>query len=82
MVAQPQVQLTPYAIASPVITALTAGMAISVKINVDSTGASTLNWNGKGAKGIKKANGTNVTNLKSQWHLYIEVRWHKFYITG
>lgn len=47
------------------ITALTAGMAVSVKFNVDSTGASTLNWNGKGAKGIKKSTGTDVTNLKA-----------------
>lgn len=54
-----------YAIATPAITALTIGMAISVKFNVDSTGASTLNWNGKGAKGIKKSNGSDVTNLKS-----------------
>ncbi|AET70756.1 hypothetical protein Desor_5380 [Desulfosporosinus orientis DSM 765] len=54
-----------YAIAIPAIAALTTGMAVSVKINVDSTGASTLNWNGKGAKGIKKSNGTDVTNLKA-----------------
>lgn len=52
-----------YVIATPAITALTAGMAISVKINIASTGASTLNWDGKGAKIIKKANGTNATNL-------------------
>lgn len=54
-----------YAISTPTITALTAGMAVSVKFNIDSTGASTLNWNGKGAKGIKKANGTDATNLKA-----------------
>jgi hypothetical protein len=53
-----------YAISTPTITSLTAGMAISVKFNVDSTGASTLNWSSKGAKGIKKSNGANVTNLK------------------
>ncbi len=54
-----------YSIASPPISALTAGMAIAVKINANSTGATTLNWNGKGAKPIKKANGTDVTNLKA-----------------
>ena len=54
-----------YAIATPVITALTTGMAVSVKFNLDSSGASTLNWNGKGAKGIKKANGTDATTLKA-----------------
>jgi hypothetical protein len=54
-----------YSIATPAISSLTAGMAIAVKINADSTGACTLNWNGKGAKPIKKANGTNVTNLKA-----------------
>ncbi|PKL00076.1 MAG: hypothetical protein CVV56_08150 [Tenericutes bacterium HGW-Tenericutes-1] len=54
-----------YAIATPTISALTTGMAVSVKININSTGASTLNWDGKGAKTIKKADGTNVTNLKS-----------------
>lgn len=54
-----------YAISAPAIAALTAGMAVAVKFNADSTGASTLNWNGKGAKGIKKSNGTDVTNLKT-----------------
>lgn len=54
-----------YTIATPAITALTAGMAVCVKFHVDSTAASTLNWNGKGAKGIKKANGVDATNLKS-----------------
>ena len=54
-----------YSIATPAISSLTAGMAIAVKINADSTGACTLNWNGKGAKPIKKANGTDVTNLKA-----------------
>lgn len=54
-----------YAITTPTITTLKAGMAISLKFNVDSTGASTLNWCGLGAKGIKKSNGTDVTNLKT-----------------
>lgn len=39
------------------------GMPICVKINVSSTGASTINVNNLGAKAIKKANGNNVTNL-------------------
>jgi hypothetical protein len=50
---------------NPAPTSLVAGMAIAVKINVDSTGASTININGLGAKAIKKANGTDVTNLKA-----------------
>jgi hypothetical protein len=54
-----------YSITSPVITALSAGMAISVKINDNSTGAATLNWNNTGAKSIKKANGVAVSNLKA-----------------
>jgi hypothetical protein len=49
---------------SPAPIALVAGMAVSVQINVASDAASTLNWNGLGAKGIKKANGTDITNLK------------------
>ena len=53
-----------YAIETP-ITALVIGMAVSVKFNLDSTGASTLNWNGKGAKGIKKATGADATALKA-----------------
>ncbi|MNS94357.1 hypothetical protein D3C86_1278590 [compost metagenome] len=40
-------------------------MAVTVKINVASTAASTLNWNGKGAKGLKKVDGTDITNLKA-----------------
>jgi hypothetical protein len=54
-----------YVLAAPAISALSVGMAVSVKFNVDSTAASTLNWNGMGAKGIKKSNGTDVTNLKA-----------------
>jgi hypothetical protein len=49
-----------YSIATPAISALTAGMAISVKINSDSSGPATLNWNGKGAKAIKRANGNDA----------------------
>lgn len=52
-----------YAISIPIV-ALVAGMAVSVKINIASTGASTLNWDTKGAKSIKKPDGSNMTNLK------------------
>lgn len=45
-------------------TTLAEGVRVAVKINADSTGASTLNVNGLGAKAIKKANGNDVTNLK------------------
>ena len=54
-----------YSIATPAIDSLVEGMAVSFRCNADSTGATTLNWDGKGAKSIKKANGTDVTNLKN-----------------
>ena len=43
------------------------GMAVAVKIHATNTGASTININGLGAKGIRKANGNNVSagNLKA-----------------
>lgn len=52
---------------SPVPSAYVEGMAIAVKINVQNTGASTLNVNGLDAKPIKKANGNDVAagNLKA-----------------
>jgi hypothetical protein len=52
---------------SPAPTEYMDGMAIAVKINVDNTGASTLNVNGLGAKAIKKSNGNDVSagNLKA-----------------
>jgi hypothetical protein len=50
---------------NPAPTAYTDGMAISVKINADATAASTLNANSLGAKSLKKSNGTDVTNLKT-----------------
>lgn len=56
-----------YTISKPVITAadLKDGIALSFKINADSTGASTLNWCSTGAIPIKKANGNDMTNLKN-----------------
>lgn len=55
-----------YAIAlTPAPTSYTDGMAVSVRINADSSGTSTLNINGLGAKALKKANGNDVTNLKT-----------------
>ena len=68
----------PYAVASgtanvytvtlnPAPTSYTEGLALAIKINVDNTGASTINVNGLGAKTIKKSNGDNVAagNLKA-----------------
>jgi hypothetical protein len=51
----------------PAPTAYVEGMAVAIKINVQNTGASTININGLGAKSIKKANGNNVSagNLKA-----------------
>ena len=40
-------------------------MGVIITVNANSTGASTLNINGLGAKPIKKANGNDVTNLKA-----------------
>jgi hypothetical protein len=54
-----------YSIPTPVIDTLDIGMGVCFKCTADSTGAVTLNWDGTGAKAIKKANGTNVTNLKA-----------------
>lgn len=54
-----------YAISSPTVGALSAGMAVSFKCNADSTGATTLNWCSLGAKAIKRPNGTSVANLKA-----------------
>jgi len=42
------------------VTSYQEGLAIAVKINVDNTGASTLNVNNLGAKPIKRPNGTDV----------------------
>jgi hypothetical protein len=50
---------------NPAPTAYVDRLGIVVTINADSTGASTLNVNGLGAKGLKKANGNDVTNLKA-----------------
>ena len=51
----------------PAPTAYVDGMALSVKINTDNTGASTINVNGLGGKAIKKPNGNDVSagNLKA-----------------
>jgi hypothetical protein len=51
----------------PALPSLAVGVAITAKFHAQNTGAATLNWNGKGAKPIKKANGTNVAsgNLKA-----------------
>lgn len=46
---------------NPAPTAYNDGMAIAVKINVDNTGASTINVNGLGSKTIKKPNGNDVS---------------------
>lgn len=54
-----------YEIATPVIPALTEGMAVCVKINTDSTGAATLNWAGTGDKNIVTPDGGAVINLKN-----------------
>ena len=51
-----------YVISDPAITAYVMGMAVCIKIHAASTGASTLNWSGLGAKPIKRSNGTAISN--------------------
>lgn len=50
---------------NPAPISLVNGLALAVKIPMDSTSTSTLNVNSLGAVGIKKANGVDVTNLKA-----------------
>ena len=47
---------------TPALTSLVAGVAITVKFNVTNTGASTLNWDTKGAVSIKNPDGTAVAS--------------------
>lgn len=49
---------------NPAPSALTPGLRVVIKANVANSGAATLNVNGLGAKGIKKANGSDA-NLKA-----------------
>lgn len=46
---------------SPAPTAYTTGMKVSTKVNIDNTGASTINVNGLGAKNIKTVFGLDPT---------------------
>ncbi len=54
-----------YTIASDYIKELSEGLAVCIKIHTASTAASTLNINGWGATAIKKAGGSDATNLKA-----------------
>ena len=47
---------------APPITSLTEGACVAVKINVNNTGASTINVNGLGVKTIKRGNGNDVAS--------------------
>lgn len=51
-----------YAISVSAITALYDGLAVCAKINIASTGASTININGLGAKGIYDSLGNPITS--------------------
>jgi len=46
---------------NPALSELVAGAAITVKIHAQNTGASTLNWDSKGAKSIKNPDGSDVS---------------------
>lgn len=52
---------------TPALSSYVSGVTLRLNINVDNTGASTVNVNGLGVKTIKKANGTDVGsgNLKT-----------------
>lgn len=56
-----------YTVLIPNVNQYTEGMAMSVKINIQNTGASTINVNGLGAKNIIKANGSLLSggNLRT-----------------
>lgn len=45
---------------TPALSAYAEGVSFRLKINVDNTGASTVNVNGLGVKSIKKSNGSDV----------------------
>lgn len=51
---------------TPALSSYAEGVSLRLKINVENTGASTVNVNGLGAKSIKKSNGSAVSsgNLK------------------
>lgn len=52
---------------NPALSAYAEGVTLRLKVNIANTGASTLNVNGLGAKGIKKSSGSAVSagNLKA-----------------
>jgi hypothetical protein len=50
-----------YTIATPTISSLVEGMAVAIKAHIASGASCTLDWDGKGAKSIKKPNGANAT---------------------
>lgn len=50
---------------NPAPTSYVDTMGLILKVNADSTGATTINVNGLGAKAIKKPNGIAVSNLKA-----------------
>ncbi|OOM81373.1 hypothetical protein CLPUN_11250 [Clostridium puniceum] len=54
-----------YSISTSSITTLKDGMPITIKVNADSTGVTSLKINSLTAALIKKSNGSNVSNLKN-----------------
>ena len=69
---------------SPAPTSYFEGMAVSVKINVANTGASTINVNGLGAKSIKDINGDALTSnaLKVDIPYTLRYTGTYFYVEG
>jgi len=61
---------------SPVPTAYYEGMAFAMKINVDNTGASTVNVNSLGAKTIKRPNLSDVTAASLKANSIYTVRYN------
>lgn len=67
---------------TPAPTAYEDGFGIVVAIHADSTGESTLNVNGLGAIPIKKSNGNDVTNLKTNGIYTLRYRAGNFILQG
>lgn len=58
------------------------GMGLVIKINTASTGATTINVNGLGAKPILKANGTAMTDFKAGVVYSLRYNGTNFYLQG
>lgn len=67
---------------NPAPTSYKDGMGLVIKINTASTGATTINVNGLGAKPILKANGTAMTDFKAGVVYSLRYNGTNFYLQG